>query len=231
MLKKNDIKQIFKNLSKFDTPTICNALELVDPKCQGQGYTKEPLMCLDSSLSPIIGFARTVKIYSGDKKTVITNIQRTKYYSYMDKGDLPKICVVQDTNNKPVGCFWGEVQTNIHKSMGFKGVVTNGAIRDVHMAAKNFQMLAKQILPSHAYEKFLSFGKKINVCGVDFKHDDIIHADQHGAVKIPIEYLKDLPKAVKQVLINEKPILDMCKKKKFTLEKLLKILNEETEYH
>jgi regulator of RNase E activity RraA len=138
---------------------------------------------------------------------------------------------VQDTNNKPVGCFWGEVQTNIHKSMGFKGVVTNGAIRDVHMAAKNFQMLAKQILPSHAYEKFLSFGKKINVCGVDFKHDDIIHADQHGVVKIPIEYLKDLPKAVKQVLINEKPILDMCKKKKFTLEKLLKIVNKETEYH
>ena len=58
MLKKNNIQQIFKKLSKYDTPTICNALELIDPKCQGSGYTKEPLICLDKSLPPIIGFAK-----------------------------------------------------------------------------------------------------------------------------------------------------------------------------
>ena len=85
MLKKNNIKQIFKKLSKFDTPTICNALELIDPKCQGSGYTKEPLICLDKSLPPIIGFVRTVKINSGDKKTTITDKQRKDYYTYMNQ--------------------------------------------------------------------------------------------------------------------------------------------------
>ena len=33
----------------------------------------------------------------------------------MDDGDLPKICLIEDSNKEPVGCFWGEVQTNIHK--------------------------------------------------------------------------------------------------------------------
>ena len=231
MLKKNTIPQIFKKLSKYDTPTICNALELIDPKCQGSGYTKEPLICLDKSLPPIIGFVRTVKIHSGDKKTTITDKQRKDYYTYMNQGKVPKICVVQDTNNKPMGCFWGEVQTNIHKCMGVKGTITNGAIRDVHMAAKDYQMLAKYVLPSHAYERIINFGKKIHLCGININHNDIVHADQHGAVKIPIEYLTKLPKAVNQVIANEKPILEMCKKKKFTLGKLLKIINKKKKYH
>ena len=38
---------------------------------------------------------------------------------YMDKGDLPKICIIEDINKKPVGCHWGEVMSNIHKSMAF----------------------------------------------------------------------------------------------------------------
>ena len=73
MKNQKNILKIFNKLVKFHTPTICNALELIDPKCQGNGYTKEPLICLDKSLPPIIGFVRTVKIHSGDKKTTISD--------------------------------------------------------------------------------------------------------------------------------------------------------------
>ena len=231
MQKNKKILAIFKQLIKYDTPTICNALELLDPKCRNQGYTKKEFFCLNKNLPPIIGFVRTAKIFSNDKNKQMTLKQKKEYYQYMGNEKVPKICIVEDSNINPVGCFWGEVQTNIHKSMGFKGAITNGAIRDVHMAAKGFQMLAKYVLPSHAYERFVNFGKKIHLCGINIDHNDIVHADQHGAVIIPIEYLTKLPKAVNQVIANEKPILEMCKKKKFTLGKLLKIINKKKKYH
>ena len=231
MQKNKKILEIFKQLIKYDTPTICNALELLDPKCRNQGYTKKEFFCLNKNLPPIIGFVRTAKIFSNDKNKQMTLKQKKEYYQYMGNEKVPKICIVEDSNINPVGCFWGEVQTNIHKKLGFKGVITNGSIRDLDDVASNFQMLARSVLPSHACLQLKSIGKAIKIFGEQFKHNDIVHADQHGAVKIPLKYLEKLPEAIKQVIKNEKPILDLCKGQKFSLKKLEDILNKKNEYH
>ena len=170
-------------------------------------------------------------IFSNDKNKQMTLKQKKEYYQYMGNEKVPKICIVEDSNINPVGCFWGEVQTNIHKKLGFKGVITNGSIRDLDDAASNFQMLARSVLPSHACLQLKSIGKAIKIFGEQFKHNDIVHADQHGAVKIPLKYLEKLPEAIKQVIKNEKPILDLCKGQKFSLKKLEDILNKKNEYH
>ena len=104
------ILEIFKQLIKYDTPTICNALELLDPKCRNQGYTKKEFFCLNKNLPPIIGFVRTAKIFSNDKNKQMTLKQKKRYYQYMGNEKVPKICIVEDSNINPVGCFWGEVQ-------------------------------------------------------------------------------------------------------------------------
>ena len=231
MLNNKKILEILKKLIKFDTPTICNALEILDSKCQKKGYTKKEFFCLNKSLSPMIGFVRTAKIYSNNNNRHITPKERTKYYKYMSGGNMPKICMIEDANVNPVGCFWGEVQTNIHQNLGFKGVITNGSIRDLDDVAKNFQMLAGSVLPSHSYIELKSIGKAVKICGEQFKHNDIVHADQHGAVIIPPKYLDKLLLAIKQVIKNEKPILDLCKNNKFSLKKLENILNKKNKYH
>ena len=231
MLNNKKILEILKKLIKFDTPTICNALEILDSKCQKKGYTKKEFFCLNKSLPPMIGFVRTAKIYSNNNNRHITPKERTKYYKYMSGGNMPKICIIEDANVNPVGCFWGEIQTNIHQNLGFKGVITNGSIRDLDDVARNFQMLARSALPSHSYIELKSIGKSVKICGEQFKHNDIVHADQHGAVKIPFEYLEQLPKAINKVIKNEKPILDLCKGKKFSLKKLEAILNKKNKYH
>ena len=77
------------------------------------------------------------------------------------------------------------------QNLGFKGVITNGSIRDLDDVASNFQMLARSVLPSHSYLDLKSVGKTVKICGEQFKHNDIVHADQHGAVKIPLKYLEN----------------------------------------
>ena len=49
-------------LRQFDTPTICNALELVAPERRAVGFTTRPLVCAVPDLPPIVGYARTATI-------------------------------------------------------------------------------------------------------------------------------------------------------------------------
>ena len=85
------------------------------------------------------------------------------------------------------GAFRGEVQTNEHKALGCLGTVTNGSIRDIAAVAESFQMLAGSIAPSHAYVHVVDFGVSVTIHSMEVQSGDLIHADRHGAVVVPME--------------------------------------------
>ncbi len=91
-----------------------------------------------------------------------------------------------DGEHAGFGAFWGEVQSNVHKALGALGVVTDGSIRDIPMIAPGFQMLAAAIVPSHAYVHAVDFGIDVEVAGMAVKSGDLIHADRHGAIVVPM---------------------------------------------
>ena len=51
-----------EKLKTYDTPTICNALEVVDPARRLTGFTTRPLVCPFPNLPPIVGYAKTATI-------------------------------------------------------------------------------------------------------------------------------------------------------------------------
>src|ERR1700737_5065348 len=55
---------VLEALARYDTPTICNAMEIVAPERRLIGYTTKPLVCPFPNLPPIVGYARTVTIRS-----------------------------------------------------------------------------------------------------------------------------------------------------------------------
>jgi len=54
-----DIRTAFEHLRKFDTPTICNALEIVRGKRFVNGFTRQRLLASFPALPSIVGYART----------------------------------------------------------------------------------------------------------------------------------------------------------------------------
>jgi hypothetical protein len=74
-------------------------------------------------------------------------------------------------------------------------------------------------------------GKKINVLGQTFSHDDIVHADCHGAVIINKKYLSEILFKINDVLSHEKPILELCKSKKFSTKRLMNIFYNTEKIH
>jgi regulator of RNase E activity RraA len=218
-------------LKTWDVPTICNALELVMPERRAVGFTVEPMVAVDASLPPIVGLARTGTIRAKEPpRGPVAN--RLDWYDYVADADLPTIVVLQDIDDRPgYGAVWGEVQSTVHKALGARGCVTNGSFRDLTAWAKDFQMIGGRVGPSHAHVHLVDFGKPVNVFGMQVAHDDVVHADYHGAVVIPAEAVKKLPAAIDVVARREKVILDICKSPDFSPAKLREAIRRAGEIH
>ena len=224
-----------EELKQFDTPTICNALEIVAPERRAIGFTTEPLRCLYPELPPIVGYARTATIRSveppADPKK--TQAQRLAYFEYIAAGPKPAIVVHQDLDGAQAGfgCFWGEVMSHVHLGLGCIGLVTDGSVRDVTMNAKGFQMLARGVVPSHAWVHAVDFGGTVRVMGMAVSSGDLIHADLHGAVVIPHDAAPKLAAACDLLARREAVILKAAKSPGFGIEQLRKALAGAAEIH
>ncbi|HEX2216344.1 MAG TPA: RraA family protein [Xanthobacteraceae bacterium] len=215
----------FEFLHSIDTPTVCNLIEMVAPHRRGFGYTIKHLHCPFPELPPIVGHAKTVKIKAKDATKAGDSSymdRRLDYLDYVASEPRPSISVIEDIDGEHVGygAFWGEVQTNVHKALGVLGVVTNGSIRDIPMVAKNFQMLAGSIGPSHAFVRIEEFGTPVTVHGMAVKSGDLIHADQHGAVVVPADKVEEMMKAVEGLTEREARIIEAANDPDLTVEKL-----------
>ena len=225
-------KKIIKHIKNFDTPTISNSLELIDSSLRSKGHTQKTMHCLNPKLKPIVGFAKTAIITSRKKKSTNIIQNRDKYYEYMFDGSYPKICVIEDKDNKnTIGAWWGELNAKIHSNFGFEGAITNGAMRDLQEIDKTFQILSGEIRVGHGYNQIHKLNCKVNIFNMVVQPNDIIHADLHGAVNINRNYLKELPSAIKKMVNKEKIIISFLKKnKKFSkkqfIDKYKKFLNK-----
>ena len=218
-------------LKQWDTPTICNGLEITNPERRAIGFTTSPFVVLDPSAPPIVGLARTGTIRAKEPPRSKT-ADRVAWYNYAAATDFPTIVVLQDLDDqKGYGAFWGEVQSTVHKALGAIGCVTDGCYRDIDAWAPGFQMLGGMINPSHAHVHMVDFGQPVNVHGMNAAHDDVIHADRHGAVVIPADAVRKLPAAVDLLTRREKVILDICRDPAFTPAKLADALRRSGEIH
>ncbi|WEJ34140.1 RraA family protein [Devosia sp. SD17-2] len=218
-------------LRAWDTPTICNGLELIVPERRAIGFTVEQMVAADRTLAPIVGLARTGLIRSKEPpRGPIPS--RQEWYDYVEAGDLPTIALLQDIDDKPgYGAFWGEVQTTVHKGLGVLGCVTNGSYRDCDMLAPGFQIIGGRVVPSHAHVHMVAMGGDVNVFGMLVGHDGVIHADYHGAVVIPAEAVRRLPDAIDLVTRREKIILDMARAPGFTSAHMREALSRVQDIH
>lgn len=227
---------LLEALARYDTPTICNAMEIVAPERRLIGYTTQPLVCPFPELPPMVGYARTATIRATSASSLSPadqRAQRLAYYEYCGTGHGPRISVIQDLDgiNIGFGAFWGEVNSSVHKALGCLGVITDGSIRDIPAWAPGFQALAGMVNPSHAYVHIDGFGSDVCVAGMTVRSDDLIHADQHGAVVIPANVAAKLPEAAELCGRREDPILSIARSPSFTLEKLKEALARSAEIH
>jgi regulator of RNase E activity RraA len=212
-------------LRSIDTPTVCNLIEMVAPERRGFGYTVKHLHCPFPNLPPMVGFAKTVTIKSKDSFGLGEAgymAKRMDYLDYIASTPNPSVVLIEDLDGAHVGygAFWGEVQTNVHKALGCLGTITNGSVRDIPQVAEGFQMLAGSISPSHAFVHVEEYGVPVNIHGMAAKSGDLIHADQHGAVVVPLDLIDKMKPALDVILAKEAKIINAAKAPGATVESI-----------
>ena len=226
---------LIDELQSIDTPTVCNALEVLVPKRRGYGFTTDPLVCTRPALKPMVGIARTATIRSAHPSDLVGDVARNlsnEYYAYIDGGAKPSVIVMQDIDaRRGYGSFWGEVNSSIHLGFGCVGLVTDGGVRDLPDIAPGFQMLADRVIPSHAFVHVVDFGRPVDVAGMRVRDGDVIHADQHGAVVIPHEVIAEVKAISQRIARQERVIIEATRQPGFSAAKLREAQGRAAEIH
>ena len=216
------------SLSKYDTPTICNAIEVAQGGRGFSNFTRGTMQSAMNGAKAMVGYARTAKIAGKEAPTEAANTikaRRLEYYRYMANPspeiDGPSVCVIEDIDAPDcVSGWWGEVHTAVHKGLGMSGALTNGVMRDLDDHEPGFPVLAGSIGPSHMFVHVREIGTPVTIFGLAVKDGDLVHADQHGAVIIPLDVLPILGAAIESLLSSEQIILKPARKKGFDIDAL-----------
>jgi regulator of RNase E activity RraA len=223
-------------LAALDTPTVCNALERLDPATQASGYTTQSFVSGFPPSKSIVGYARTATIRSARPSGLAPPAQRAlqnDYYRHIDAGIKPAIVVIEDLDGEAAGygAFWGEVQSAIHVGLGALGLITNGSVRDLDQWAPGFPFLAGRVAPSHAFAKPFGIGGDVTVLGMKVRNGDLVHADRHGAVVVPIDHARSIAAAAREVAEREARILSVARAPGCTAERLIEVFAQLDSIH
>ena len=207
---------LHKLLSRVDTPTVCNAIEVAQGKRGFNAFTRGTMLC-SAPGQAMVGYARTARIralYAPTEPPEVIKARRMAYYEYMSLGERPGVAVVQDLDvPNAIGAYWGEINTNVHKAFGLSGALTDGVMRDLGDLPDGFPVVAGSIGPSHGFVHVVDFDAPVVIHGMTVAPGDLIHADRHGAVVIPPEVVPTLEAAIEQLFASEKIVLDATKGK------------------
>ena len=217
--------EVLDQLRQFNAPTVANAVETFNVRPRNEGFMDSGIRCLFPEMGVMVGYAVTAKIRAAEKPAAGKALPPSEHWEKILKIPAPRVVIVQDLDDPPaVGSFWGEVNGNIHRALGCVGVVTDGGVRDLDEVRElGFHFFARAPIVSHAYIHIVESGTPVTVGGVEISPGDLIHADQHGVQTVPLDIAAKIPEGVKKIEDMERPIIECCQAKKFSVEELKKV--------
>src|SRR5262245_26421897 len=120
-------------LRRYDTPTVCNVIELFDVRPRTAGYMDGRIKACFPALPPMVGFASTAtfraaappragNVYSGLADQVASFAELAS----------PPVVVFQDLDDPVAAATFGEIMCTTYKTFGAVGLITSGTGRDLY---------------------------------------------------------------------------------------------------
>ena len=198
-------------LKKYDSPTICNVIELFKIRPQNTGFLHHSIRSLFPELPPMVGYAVTRK-FSSAKKPAGDTVEYDdigKQVEAVLSVPAPRVVVFQDVDEEPVGASFGEVVASTYMAFGCVGIITSGGARDtVAIRKRGLPLFARSQNVSHGYPRGVAINVPIEVGGVTIKPGDLLHGDADGVTTIPIDLAPEIALICKQFTAKEREWLD-----------------------
>ncbi len=199
-----------KQLARFDTPTICNVIELFDVRPRNVGYMDGRIKSNFPTLPPMVGFASTASFRS-DAPPAGGDAYGTMDQQVAGFAELPgpAVVVFEDLDDPPVSATFGEVMCSVYQGFGSVGLITSGGGRDLEQVrALNYPVFTGSTICSHAYCHILHIGLPVRVGGLVVRQGDLLHGDANGVTNIPPSIAAAVAQISEEFVDAEKYVLD-----------------------
>ncbi len=199
-------------LKRFDTPTICNVIELFDVRPRNQGYMDHRIQSNFHEFPPMVGFAATAQFGSdapgsGDAYQTFRTLLES-FSSFPGPG----VPVIQDVDDPPVAAVFGEVMCSSFQAFGSTGMVTSGGGRDLEQVkALGYPVFTGSTICSHGYCHLMHIGLPVRVGGLMVHQGDLLHGDANGVTNIPIDIATEVADAADEFIAAEEIVISYMK--------------------
>ncbi|MCC6341797.1 MAG: RraA family protein [Bryobacterales bacterium] len=211
-------------LKTVDTPTLCNAIELLGVRKNHEGFTPLDLRCLFPEFGRMAGYAVTAQVETVTEMEPRDNRLFLDLYKLLDKSPKPAVIVLQEIGG--MGSFAahaGEVMCTIFHRLGAVGLVSDCGVRDIPEVRRiGFHYFARGMTASHANYRIARVGVPVQIMGLAIHPGDLLHGDENGLALVPREKRELIPEMVDSVRSREGELLDYVRSSEFTLAGLAK---------
>lgn len=197
-------------LQKYDTPTICNVIELFAVRPRSSGYMNKSIQACFPKLPPMVGYAITTEFRA------LSPPRAGDVYGGMDAQlesieslDGPPVIVFQDLDTPSAAATFGEVMCSTYKSFGAAGLITSGTGRDLdQVEALGFPAFTTGTCCSHGDCHMLSVNVPVMVGGITVYPGDLLHGDCNGVTTIPVDIASEIPEACQEFMKAEAHVIE-----------------------
>ena len=202
--------EILAKLGQFDTPTICNLIELFEVRPRNTGYTDGRIQACFPEMPSLVGFAATATFRSAAPPRgadVYDNlVVQVESFSNLSG---PAVVVFQDLDDPPAAATFGEVMCTVYQAFGAVGIITSGAGRDLEQVqALNFPAFTGGTICSHGYSHIPDVAVPVRVGGLMISPNDLLHGDRNGVTTIPTEIAAEVADIGAEFVAAETVILE-----------------------
>ena len=225
-------REILDRLASIGSCNIADAIETFNVRLRNEGFNDPSIRSFTPEFPPVIGYAATLRVRSSElPMKAVPYLRRTEWWYHLQEEPVPKVVIIEDLDPHPGrGALAGEVHAGVLKAMGCVAIITNGAIRGLPMFQNlKIAVFARNLSVSHAYGRVVGVGVKVNLAGIEISPGDLIHADLHGVVNIPLSLAAHLPEAAARVDAQKKRIEAFCASPEFSTDGLREVVNEAAE--
>lgn len=200
-------------LRHYDTPTICNVIELFAVRPRHTGYMDGRIRACFPELPPVVGYAATATFRAAFERSGASSYATlAEQVRRFEEIPGPPIVVFQDLDDPPVAATFGEVMCASYQAFGAVGLVTSGAARDLEQVRQlKFAAFASGMICSHGYSHFVSLHTPVRVGGLAVHPGDLLHADANGVTSIPHEIAGEVADVAAEFVAAEAVVLDFLK--------------------
>jgi regulator of RNase E activity RraA len=204
---------VLDRLRHYDSPTICNVLELFAVRPRTAGYTDARIRACFPKMPPMVGYATTATFRAGSPPRagdVYAGLARQVELIAGAPG--PAVVVFQDLDDPCVAATFGEVMCTTYRAFECAGLVTSGAGRDLdQVEAIGFPCFTNGAICSHGYSQVAQLDVPVRVGGVTINPGDLLHGDRNGVTTIPTELAAAVADACPELMEAEAVVLNYLK--------------------